>query len=80
MVHTLQSVTDLDLDTTITSIDRVEACDLISRNAMLEGLQMDGGDQIIPFVSMFYGGPPHTYGKTRWAPHSTSHKRRRGAK
>ena len=51
-------MTDLDPDTTITSIDGVGACDLISRNAMFEGLlQMDGGDQIIPFVRMFFGGP-----------------------
>ena len=51
-------MTDLDHETTITSIDGVGAYDLISRNAMLEGLfQMDGGDQIIPFVRMFYGSP-----------------------
>ena len=58
VAHILQSMTDLDPDTTITSIDGVGAYDLISRNAMLDGLlQMDGGDQIIPFVRMFYGGP-----------------------
>ena len=58
MAHILQSMTDLDPDATITSIDGVGAYDLISRNAMLEGLlQMDGGDQIIPFVRMFYGAP-----------------------
>ena len=58
VAHILQSMTDLDPDTTITSIDGVGAYDLISRNAMLEGLlQMDGGNQIIPFVRMFYGSP-----------------------
>ena len=58
VAHILQSMTDLDPDTTITSIERVGAYGLFSRNAMLEGLlQMDGGDQIIPFVRMFYGGP-----------------------
>ena len=59
----LQSMTDLDPETIITSIDGVGAYDLISRNAMLEGLlQMEGGDQIIPFMRMFYGSPrPSTY-------------------
>ena len=38
VAHILQSMTDLDPDTTITSIDGVGAYDLISRNAMLEGL------------------------------------------
>ena len=52
------SLTDIDPDSTITSIDGVGAYDLISRNAMVEGLfQMDGEDEIIPFVRMFYGGP-----------------------
>ena len=56
--HILQSMTDLDPDLTITSIDGVGAYDLISRNAMLEGfLQMDGWNQIIPFVRMFHGSP-----------------------
>ena len=51
-------MTDLDPDTTITSIEGVGTYDLISRNAMLEGiLQMNDGDQIIPFVRMFYSGP-----------------------
>ena len=58
VAYILQSMTDLDPDTTITSIDGVGAYDLISRNAMLEGLlQMDGGNQIVPFVRMFYGSP-----------------------
>ena len=58
VAHILQSMTDLDPDTTITSIDGVGAYDLTSRTAMLEGLlQMDGGDESIPFVRMFYGGP-----------------------
>ena len=40
------------------SIDGVGAYDLISRNAMLEGiLRMEGGDQILPFVRCFYGIP-----------------------
>ena len=40
------------------SIDGVGAYDLISRNAMLEGLfRLEGGDQILPFVRCFYGSP-----------------------
>ena len=38
VAHILQSMTDLDLDTTITSIDGVGAYDLTPRTAMLEGL------------------------------------------
>ena len=36
----------------------LEHFDLVSRNAMLQGLMgMDGGDRILPFVRMFYGEP-----------------------
>ena len=56
--HILQTVTDLDPETTIMSIDGMGAYDLISRNAMLESLlQMEGGDQILPIVRCFYGSP-----------------------
>ena len=58
VAHVLQSLTDLSPEVTVTSIDGVGAYDLISRNAMLEGLlRMEGGDQILPFVRMFYSGP-----------------------
>ena len=58
VAHILQSLTDLSPEVTITSIDGVGAYDLISRNAMLEGLlRMEGGDQILPFVRMFYSNP-----------------------
>ena len=51
VAHVLQTLTDLDPEATIVSIDGVGAYDLISRNAMLEGLlRMEGGDQILPFV------------------------------
>ena len=40
------------------SIDGVGAYDLVSRNAMMEGLlRMEQGDQILPFVRCFYGNP-----------------------
>ena len=47
------------------SIDGVGAYDLMSLNAMFEGLlQMEGGDQFLPFVRCFYGSPsPHLWGK-----------------
>ena len=57
VAHILQSLTDLSPEVTFTSIDG-GAYDLISRNAMLEGLfRMEGGDQILPFVHMFYSNP-----------------------
>ena len=46
VAHILQTLT----------IDGVGAYDLISRNAMMEGyLRMEDGNQILPFVRMFYG-------------------------
>ena len=56
VVHVLQTLTDLDPEATIMSIDGVGAYGLISRNAMLERLlRMEGGDKITPFVRFFYG-------------------------
>ena len=58
VAHILQTLTDSNQETTIISIDGVGAYDLISRNAMLEGLlRMEDGDQILPFVRMFHGSP-----------------------
>ena len=58
VAHVLQTLTDTDPEATVLSIDGVGAYDLISRNAMLEGLlRMEGGDQILPFVRCFYGSP-----------------------
>ena len=58
VAHILQCVTDEDPEATVISIDGVGAYDLISRNAMLEGLlKMENGDQILPFVRCFYGSP-----------------------
>ena len=58
VAHILQCVTDEDPEATVISTDGVGACDLISRNAMLDGLlKMENGDQIRPFVRCFYGSP-----------------------
>ena len=56
--HVLQTLTDLDSTATILSLDGVGGFDLVSRNAMLKGLlTMEGGDQVLPFVWLFYGDP-----------------------
>ena len=58
VAHILQTITDMDERATVVSIDGVGAYDLISRNAMLEGLlRMEDGDQVLPFVRCFYGSP-----------------------
>ena len=58
VAHILQAMTDRDSQATVVSIDGVGAYNLISRNAMLEGLlRMEGGDQIFPFIRCFYGSP-----------------------
>ena len=52
--HVLQTLTDLDPSATILSVDGVGAFDLVSRNAMLQGLMgMEGGDRFLPFVRPF---------------------------
>ena len=74
VAHILQSMTDQDERATIVSIDGVGAYDLISRNAMREGLAaVLGGDRLLPFVRHFCGSPS-TYmwedgsGKTHMIP------------
>ena len=58
VAHMLQSLTDLNPEVTVTSIDGVGAYDLISHSAMLEGLlRMEDGDQILPFLRMFHSNP-----------------------
>ena len=55
VAHIMQTLTDQDAEATVVSIDGVGAFDLISRRAVLEGLlRMEKGDQILPFVRMFY--------------------------
>ena len=58
MAHIQQTLTDVDERATIVSIDGIGAYDLISRNAMLQGLlMMENGDGVFPFVRCFYGSP-----------------------
>ena len=61
VAHILQSLTDLSPDVTITSIDGVGAHDLISRNAMLEGLlRMEGGSDP-PLCAYVLQQPVHVF-------------------
>ena len=56
VAHVMQALTDLNLDSTIVSVKGIGAYDMISRNAMLEGLlQMENGRRL-------------GRGRTRWAP------------
>ena len=74
VAHVLQTLTDLDPEATVMSLDGVGAYDLISRNAMLEGLLRMGGRDV------FTAAHPHVYGKTRWVSHRPFHKGREGSK
>ena len=56
--HVLQSLTELHPEATATSIDGIGAYDLISREAMLQGLaRLEGERSALPFVRLFYGAP-----------------------
>ena len=58
IAHVIQTLTGINEEATVVSIDGVGVFDLISRNAMLQAfLEIDGGDQIMPFVRQFYGRP-----------------------
>ena len=47
VAYFMEALTDLNLDSTIVSIKGIGACDLISRNAMLEGLlHMENGRRL----------------------------------
>ena len=53
-----RTLTDQDPNATILSVDGVGAFDLVSRNAMLQGLLgMEDGDRLLPFVRLFHGDP-----------------------
>ena len=48
-------MTELEESATIFSVDGVGAFDLVSRNAMMQGLlHMEGGDKLLPFIRQFY--------------------------
>ena len=54
----MQTLTDADPSATVLSVDGIVAFDLVSRQALLEGLRrVEGGDSALPFVSQFYGSP-----------------------
>ena len=56
IAHALQGLTEMDPRATVMSIDGISAYDLISRQAMMQGLRdVPGGSSALPFVSMFYG-------------------------
>ena len=58
IAHAIQALTDLDPSATVLSIDGIGAFDLVSRQAMLQGLlRVAGGDSALPFVKQFYGAP-----------------------
>ena len=62
VAHVLQTLTDLDPEATVMSIDGVGAYDLISRNAMLEGLlRMEERRSDPPLCEMFLRQSPSTY-------------------
>ena len=51
-------MTDLDPNTTLLSVDGIGAFDLISREAMLQGLsEVEGGGSVLLFVKLFYSSP-----------------------
>ena len=79
VAHILQTITDLDSRATVVSIDGVGAHDLISRNAMMEGLlRMEQGDQILPFVQCFYEARQRICGRMKQGTCKTSHKEEGG--
>ena len=58
IVHVLQTLTELNPEATVTSIDGISAYDSISRKAMVEGLaRVPGGSAVLPFVHLFYAQP-----------------------
>ena len=58
VAHIFHSLTEVDPSTTVISVDGVGAFDSVSRAAMLSGLlDMEEGEQLLPFVRMFYSQP-----------------------
>ena len=80
VAHILQTIMDKDERATVVSIDGAGAYDLISRNAMMEGLlRMEDGDQVHSCGVSVEARRP-TCGKMKWASRRTSHKGREGNK
>ena len=58
VAHCIQALCKTDERLTLTSVDGVSAFGLISRRAMLAGLEgVAGGASILPFVHLFHGRP-----------------------
>ena len=55
MSHTFSRASEVDPSTTVISVDGVGAFNSVSLAAMLSGLlDMEEGEQLLPFVRMFY--------------------------
>ena len=68
IAHALQGLTEPNRRATVMSIDGISAHDLVSRESMLQALaDVEGGSQVLPFVSMFYGAPSHACGRIQQA-------------
>ena len=60
VAHIVQTLTNQDVNGTVVTVEGVVTYDLISRNAILEGLlRMEGGDQILPFCTTVLRDPIH---------------------
>ena len=58
VTHIVQALTSENSETTILSVDGIGAYDLISRDAISQGVRdMVDGDKMIPFIRQFYGSP-----------------------
>ena len=56
--HMVQMLTQLNPRQTVVSVDGVSAFDLVSQNAVLQGLgNMIDGAQVLPFVRLFHSDP-----------------------
>ena len=81
IAHVVQTLTDLDHQATVLSVDGVGAFDLISRAAMSEGLLgMEGGDAVLPFVAHSTAPPRHIFGRTSLGCPTRSSKARAASK
>ena len=80
-MHALQGLSELDPEATITSVDGVSACDMISRSSMLEVLrQLPGGGAAFPFVRMFQAAFQNVSGRTISGLCTGLHKERAASK
>ena len=58
IAHVAQTLTDMDANATLLSVDGIGAFDLVSRGAMMRGL-MDVEGSVLPFIRQF--GTPSTF-------------------